>query len=966
MPSRDFKPPEERTSPVTFFVLGLIMVAFTFWTVWDETFTRRPWKAIQKQFNAYEQGLVEKQLAEARQKSSAKLAEFDKRIAELAKNLASDAELSRLNQELDRQKIDTFEKVQDFGFAKAIYDQAFFEYQEGIRQGHDTTRERRHVEASRKELERLQPIAGKAEAALAEVEAKVAAKRKTLTDLERERRDAGRDVADLERRLAGIRSRTYDVLQAVYREYDRNNFNEPTMRVDRCQTCHLAIDRAGFEKAPQPFRSHPRPELFLNKHDPATVGCTSCHGGQGAAITSIKKAHGYVEFWEDPLLKGPEAQTKCRTCHAQVFNIPGAPHISRGISLVRELGCFGCHTIPGTLDLRKAGPDLTRIQEKVQPGWLAPWIKRPRDYNPRTKMPFFSVGDQEALDLATFIWGAGQRKAAAEKPEGLDSPVLIQQGKELFESVGCLACHIRNEEDRKLGDPIKEVDGRPLVYRNRDFGPALGRISQKVQPDWLIRWLKNPKSYWHETSMPSLRLADAEAKAIAAHLLSLAPADPKAASAKLGDQAAYERGKRLVASRGCFGCHAIPGTENLSKIGPDLSAFARKRNFELSFGNVVDIPKNWEAWTFAKLKNPKIYQTEREELLMPNFDLSDAEAASIRTLLRSMVPRPAPPFALATMDERGKRIEAGRKMIEKYNCSGCHVVENWGGDLLRRYKDPVQGPPLLNGEGAKVQPDWFFKFLRNVIILRPWIKVRMPSFQMPEEDAAALVDYFAALDEKLRPYVHFDRTAVPAAAAAAGKDIFQKAECLSCHGEWPPPQGQEPPTAPNLRFAKERLRPDWIVDWIRNPNRLQPGTKMPSFFPNAGIKVAILKGIQGAREGDLWTYTLDAAADVELQENQVVSLNIGGRAHVAKVKGVDGRKVTLAGLDDLGRTIGRAEIENHGDPIDPAILGGDAYKQIEALRDYLMIEESFTPPARGGGARPAAPRAQTPPARPRG
>ena len=961
MPSREFKPPEERTSPVTFFVLGLIMVAFTFWTVWDETFTRRPWKAIQKQFNAYEQGLAEKQLAEARQKSSARLAEIDKRIAGLAKNLAGDAELMRLTQGLDKQKIGTFEKAQEFGFAKAVYDQAFFEYQEAIRQGHDTTRERRHVEEARKELNRLQPIADKAEAALAEAEARVAAKRKTLTDLERERRDAGKDIGDLERRLAAIRARTYDVRQAVFREYDRNNFNEPTMRVDRCQTCHLAIDRAGFEKAPQPFRSHPQAGLYLNKHDPAAVGCTSCHGGQGTAITSVDKAHGYVEFWEDPLLKGPETQTKCRACHAQVFNIPGAPHLSRGISLVRELGCFGCHNIPATQDLRKAGPDLTRIQEKVQPGWLVSWIKRPRDYNPRTKMPFFSIGDQEALDLATFIWGAGQRKAPAEKPEGLNDPALIQQGKELFESAGCLGCHIRNEADLKLGEPVKGVDGRPLVYRNRDFGPSLGKVAQKVQPDWLIRWLKNPKAYWHETSMPSLRLSDAEAKAIAAHLLSLAPADPKAASAKLGGQAAYERGKKLVAKRGCFGCHAIPGTENLSKIGPDLSAFATKKKFELSFGNVVDIPKTWEAWTFAKIKNPKIYQTEREELLMPNFDLSDPEATAIRTLLRSMIPHSAPPSALAKMDDRQRRIEAGRRMIEKYNCVGCHVVENWGGDLLRRYPDPAQGPPLLNGEGAKVQPDWFFKFLRNVVILRPWLKVRMPSFQMPEEDAAALVDYFAALDDKLRPYVHFDRAAVPPAAAVAGKDLFQKAECLSCHGEFPPPQGQEPPTAPNLRFAKERLRPDWVLDWIRNPNRLQPGTKMPTFFPNAGLKVPVLKGARGEREGELWTYALDAAADPELQENQIVGLIIGGRTHVAKVKKVEGRKVTLTGLGDLGRTIGKAEIENHGDPIDPEVLGGDAYKQIEVLRDYLMLEEKFAPPAKA-----PAPRAQTPPARPRG
>ena len=36
--------------------------------------------------------------------------------------------------------------------------------------------------------------------------------------------------------------------------------------------------------------------------------------------------------------------------------------------------------------------------------------------------------------------------------------------------------------------------------------------------------------------------------------------------------------------------------------------------------------------------------------------------------------------------------------------------------------------------------------------------------------------------------------------------------------------------APNLSLAKDRLRPEWIVDWLRDPQNEMPGTKMPSFF----------------------------------------------------------------------------------------------------------------------------------------
>ncbi len=958
MQGRDFKPPEERTSPIPFFILGIIMVAVTFWTVWDEAFTRRPWKKYQKSFNAYEKAMVEKELAALRKASGPQIAEVDKKIAEQEQNLARDEELAALRAQLAQSELDAFEKVQELGFRKALYDQSYFYLQEAIRQGHDKTAEQKEVDDAKAQLEEITPVAAKAETARDAIRAKIEAKEKELKTLRATRRQVAADISSQERRLGGIARRPYEIKQIVLREYERNNFNEPVMKVDRCQTCHLGINRAGFEDAPQPFRTHPNRKFYLSDHPLNKVGCTLCHGGQGSAVTSVDKAHGYVQFWEDPMLRGSEAQTKCRSCHTEVFNIPEAPKVSRAISLVREMGCNGCHTLPGTEDLRQVGPDLSRIQEKVTPAWLVSWVKRPKDYNPRTRMPYFSFTDQEALDIATYVWRQGPRKTEATQVPGLGDAAQIAKGKDLFEGVGCLGCHVRNEKDVDAGPPLEGVDGRTLVYRNRDFAPALQNIGAKVQPDWLFRWLKNPKAYWHDTKMPSLRLTDEEAGSITAYLVSLTPAEKRSKPRKLGEAPSYERGKKLVATHGCFGCHVIPGTESLSKIGPDLTRFAAKKPFELSFGNVVDMPHTWEAWTFGKLKNPKLYQTERETLLMPNFELSDEEVSAIRTLLRSMTPHGAPHSVHAELDVRAARIEKGRRMLEKYNCQGCHVIENWGGDLLRRYEEKTNGPPLLNGEGRKVQPDWFFGFLRNVVTLRPWLQVRMPSFEMPEEDAAALVDYFAALDDRLQPYIHFDAKTVSAENLAAGKKLFTMADCLACHGEWPPPPGQEPPTAPNLLLSKSRLRPDWIVDWLIYPGKIQPGTRMPNFFEGAGQTADIVKGTRGEKEDGLFIYELEATKEVELPEEQFATLRMGGATHLVKVTTLDENKVSISSPTDLGKDIGKATLESHGEPIDEELLGGDAYRQIRAIRDYLMLEKNFLEPTIGNG--PTAPGAAGP------
>ncbi len=77
------------------------------------------------------------------------------------------------------------------------------------------------------------------------------------------------------------------------------------------------------------------------------------------------------------------------------------------------------------------------------------------------------------------------------------------------------------------------------------------------------------------------------------------------------------------------------------------------------------------------------------------------------------------------------------------------------------------------------------------------------------------------------------RTDSPAFLASAkfGKQMFETYQCLKCHVA-----GENIPltpdiNAPNLILAKERLNPEWILRWLIDPQTLQPGTKMPNYFP---------------------------------------------------------------------------------------------------------------------------------------
>ena len=176
MSSREFRPPEEKTSPVLFFVIGILMVAVTFWVVWDEIFTRRPWKNHQVEFNQMEIRSLSAKLAKSREKFGSKIAKLDTAIAKSETRLASDAEIAKFKVGLEKLKLEAFEKVQELGFAKANFDEAYFELNEGIRQGKDISAESKHVDELRKDIERLKKPAESAEAARDAVDIKIKAK----------------------------------------------------------------------------------------------------------------------------------------------------------------------------------------------------------------------------------------------------------------------------------------------------------------------------------------------------------------------------------------------------------------------------------------------------------------------------------------------------------------------------------------------------------------------------------------------------------------------------------------------------------------------------------------------------------------------------------------------------------------------------------------------------------------------
>ena len=197
-------------------------------------------------------------------------------------------------------------------------------------------------------------------------------------------------------------------------------------RVDRCTTCHAAMDAGeALRDAPHPSRSHPLPEL-MRSHPVESFGCTLCHGGQGTATTAAA-AHGHVAFWEEPLLDTARAETygltrrelmelRCNSCHWREEHVEGMPLLNRAKQLVNEHNCARCHTIHGEGGQR--APDLSREGDKhasrfhFPDNWSAKrttllWhiehFIKPRALVPESRMAEFDVSRRDATALALLV-----------------------------------------------------------------------------------------------------------------------------------------------------------------------------------------------------------------------------------------------------------------------------------------------------------------------------------------------------------------------------------------------------------------------------------------------------------------------------------------------------------------------------------------------------------------------------------
>ncbi|QEG38240.1 c-type cytochrome [Roseimaritima ulvae] len=482
----------------------------------------------------------------------------------------------------------------------------------------------------------------------------------------------------------------------------------------------------------------------------------------------------------------------------------------QGLVWLDAFNCHACHqrgSLP-TVAAPQHAPRLAWGSGKIDPQYIERFIADPQAVKPGTQMPDLMASLDEdsrrttARQITHYLVSLGD---TAFHRQPLDAEAA-HRGEALFHSVGCVACHSPRDAHGKETLPEDSI--------------SLDTPADKYNLDGLVEFLEDPHAARPGGRMPNLKLTHWEAIDIANYLLS--PADisadaPSHAPFQL-DRKLAAAGRRQFDRLGCNQCHPQGGPRGRRDFPALAAAVADKGCLSKSIG----------PW--------------------PRYTLDAEQRSQIQAAIEQA------PENLNDQQQIAVTLTA-------LNCIACHQRDGQGGvsnlrDAYFQTANPNLGPqgripPRLTGIGAKLQPKWMRQVLVSGRSSRPYMHTRMP--QYGADNVAHLVDLFQRVDQ-LPDVSHGDFDDAKEARKSGHEMVGSKGlNCVACHNFRQKPASTMP--ALDLTEMGERLHKDWFYHYMRDPQRFNPGTVMPTFWPGGqAMRKDILDGDTSQQLEALWLY----------------------------------------------------------------------------------------------------------------
>ncbi len=497
----------------------------------------------------------------------------------------------------------------------------------------------------------------------------------------------------------------------------------------------------------------------------------------------------------------------------------------RGESLAAALRCLACHATEAAPE-PSAAPALDRLAGQVSRSWLVEWLRADGAQgatlgDAARRMPHYGLSAEDAAAVAAYLLAprataeqasrGAQAPAPANKPSSPPAPAksnpkqpkpTAAEGERLFATLGCLACH-------RVGE---------LGESGLFGGGDLSRIAEKRPPAFFERWLADPASLNRDHRMPVFELTAVERQSLSLYLATLGEKQPPREDEPATDDATLaDKGRRLVEANRCGACHTLP-PDVARPVAPVAAITAQSR------------------WDRSCLHAPHAAQ-------QPRYPLPEQDAEAIQEYLS----------ATSRLAKSAPSATEARLVLRERNCLACHARDDSAGlaaklpSVIAAHTDlapllPAMTPPPLTSVGDKLHDQALVEAIRRTGgVHRPWLEVRMPKFNLSDEELQALTRQWVA-EDRIPPHPSLAPQAPEATTAleAAGGRLVTTDGfgCVSCHrvGSVEPDKAPLNARGPDLTMLSRRIRHEWFERWVRNPARIVPRMEMPAVqLPVRGV-----------------------------------------------------------------------------------------------------------------------------------
>lgn len=653
----------------------------------------------------------------------------------------------------------------------------------------------------------------------------------------------------------------------------------------------------------------------------------------------------------------------------------GYAAVNLGEVHLAEFNCIACHEAGEAVKARLASrqsPKLGADGVSVSPQWLREFLADPQSVKPGTLMPDalhgLPAGERANAAEALTHYLVSLYRTDATAP-GF-SHALSGQGRDLFHRVGCVACHAPQQ-----APPSHEDEAAPkpdFAALARDSVP-LGNLARKYTVAELAAFLRNPLKSRPSGRMPSLRLTDTEARAIAMYLLREQAGTNPPATPAVSFTLYLEKDSEVKKVADIAKMHpAHPGAADsfTLKEGQPYKTFA------LDFVSVLIAPTDGEYrfWTESddgselsiddklivendgihplRERQGRVRLTAGEHSLRvryfnkdgerelkvswagPDFEKREIPATALSPSSDS---RPMRPLGGENFTPELAKIARGRELFTSLNCAACHQLDQPG-----RKAKPLQELTSAGGCLAPNPPASAPRF--------SFTEVQRKELETALANVASLSSPRSPADHVAHTFTALNCFACHQRAGRGGPDVARRAYFNTTTNV---DLGDEGTIPPHLNGAGTKLKPQWLerVLWQGATVRPYMATRMPQ-FGEANVR-SLVKALA---EADVPATTTEPSAEGMIGKHGQRLVGAGGLSCISCHVFAGKPSLGVPALD-LTTTHERLRWDwFHRYLLDPAslrpgtrmppfwpggvavntnILGGDTEKQIAALWTYL-------------------------------